>query len=119
MTLGLRRRNGVQRLVSVARHRARLLVQRRLPDGQTERVLDVDERLSLLDGYRILFVVLFLFACLMINASQLVVILPLRLFPFRRARKLYYEGVRYTKGAFGALLGAFLNCLNAAEGRGI
>ena len=38
---------------------------------------------------------------------------------FRRARKLYYEGVRYTKGAFGALLGAFLHCLNAAEGRGI
>lgn len=70
-------------------------------------------------AHGILFVVVFLFACLMINASQLVVILPLRLFPFRRARKLYYEGVRYTKGAFGALLGAFLHCLNAAEGRGI
>ncbi|KAM5538195.1 hypothetical protein V8D89_008082 [Ganoderma adspersum] len=55
-------------------------------------------------AHGVLFVVVFLLACLMINASQLVVILPLKLFPFRCARKLYYEGVRYTKGAFGALL---------------
>ncbi|RPD63108.1 hypothetical protein L227DRAFT_572947 [Lentinus tigrinus ALCF2SS1-6] len=52
----------------------------------------------------ILFLVVFLFACLMINGSQFVLLLPLKLVPFRRARKLYYEGIRYTKGAFGALL---------------
>ena len=54
----------------------------------------------------ILFLAVFTFACLMINGSQLVLLLPLKLLPFRRARKLYYEGIRYTKGAFGALLGA-------------
>ena len=54
----------------------------------------------------LLFLLVFTLACLMINGSQFVVILPLRLLPFRRARKLYYEGIRYTKGAFGALLGA-------------
>ena len=66
-----------------------------------------------------LVLAVFLIACLMINGSQLVVVLPLKLLPFRRARKLYYEGVRYTKGAFCALLGTFLLCLNAAEGMGI
>ncbi|KAI0757160.1 acyltransferase-domain-containing protein [Daedaleopsis nitida] len=52
----------------------------------------------------LLFLLVFTFACFMINGSQFVVVLPLRLLPFRRARKLYYEGIRYTKGAFGALL---------------
>ncbi|KAI0639245.1 acyltransferase-domain-containing protein [Trametes polyzona] len=46
----------------------------------------------------------FLFGCLMINGSQFAVLLPLRLLPLRAARKTYYEGIRYSKGAFGALL---------------
>ncbi|KAJ2928814.1 hypothetical protein H1R20_g8326, partial [Candolleomyces eurysporus] len=50
-----------------------------------------------------LFVVLFDLGCLMINGSQLLFLLPLRLLPFRSTRKLYYSGIRYTKGAFGCL----------------
>ncbi|KAL1952116.1 hypothetical protein VTO73DRAFT_1265 [Trametes versicolor] len=46
----------------------------------------------------------FMFAGAMINGSQFAILLPLRLVPVRVARKLYYEGIRYTKGAFGALL---------------
>ena len=51
------------------------------------------------------FALFFLVACVMIDGAQFAVLLPLKLVPHRRARKLYYEGVRYTKGAFGALLG--------------
>ncbi len=60
-------------------------------------------------AHGVLFLAVFLFACLMTNGFQFVAILPLKLLPFRPARKLYYEGVRYTKGAFGALLGALLS----------
>ena len=63
-----------------------------------------------------LFLIVFLFGCLMINGSQFVILLPLKLLPFRRARKLYYEGVRYTKGAFGALLGESLSCSKVTGG---
>lgn len=70
-------------------------------------------------AHSVLFLVVFVFACLMINGSQFVFLLPLKTIPSRRTRKLYYEGVRYTKGAFGALLGAFLSQLNAAVGTGI
>ena len=56
-------------------------------------------------AHGLVFLVVFLFGCLMINGSQFVVLLPLRLLPFRFARKTYYEGIRYSKGAFGALLG--------------
>lgn len=56
-------------------------------------------------AHGILFLVVFLFACLMTNGCQFLFLLPLKLLPFRRARKLYYEGIRYTKGSFGALLG--------------
>ncbi|RDX56035.1 hypothetical protein OH76DRAFT_1337998 [Lentinus brumalis] len=55
-------------------------------------------------AHGILFLVVFLFACLMTNGCQFLFLLPLKLLPFRRARKLYYEGIRYTKGSFGALL---------------
>ncbi|KAI0778024.1 acyltransferase-domain-containing protein [Trametes elegans] len=50
------------------------------------------------------FLLVFLFGCAMINGSQFAVLLPLRLLPFRAARKAYYEGIRYSKGAFGVLL---------------
>lgn len=53
----------------------------------------------------ILTAIVFLSACLMINASQLVFLLPLRLLPFAWAETAYYEGIRYSKGAFGRLLG--------------
>ncbi|KAI0824184.1 acyltransferase-domain-containing protein [Trametes gibbosa] len=55
-------------------------------------------------AHAVLFLAVFLLASLMINGSQFALLLPLRLLPFRPARKLYYEGVRYSKGAFGALL---------------
>lgn len=57
--------------------------------------------------HAISFLLVFLSGCLMINGSQFVVILPLKLLPFRWARKAYYEGIRYSKGAFGTLLGLY------------
>ncbi|KAJ7492889.1 acyltransferase-domain-containing protein [Mycena latifolia] len=44
--------------------------------------------------------VVFALACLMINATQIVFLLPLWLLPF----KWYTNGIRYTKRAFGCLL---------------
>lgn len=41
--------------------------------------------------------------CLMINGSQFVFLLPLRILPFVWARRMYEDGIRYTKGAFGNL----------------
>jgi len=55
----------------------------------------------------IAFMVLWLFASLMINGSQFVFLLPIRLLPFRWARSLYYEGIRWTKGCCGCLLSAW------------
>ncbi|TFK40968.1 acyltransferase-domain-containing protein [Crucibulum laeve] len=52
----------------------------------------------------ILFAILFNFGCLMINVSQFIFLLPLRALPLRWSRRLYYKGIRYTKGAFGCLL---------------
>jgi hypothetical protein len=54
--------------------------------------------------YAFLFMVVFDFACLMINGSQFIFLLPLRVLPFQWASKLYKEGIRYTKGAFACLL---------------
>ncbi|TFK30631.1 hypothetical protein FA15DRAFT_662643 [Coprinopsis marcescibilis] len=51
----------------------------------------------------ILFVIIFNLGCISINASQFIFLLPLRLLPFRWSRKLYYAGIRYTKGSFGCL----------------
>ena len=51
----------------------------------------------------IFFCLLFNFGCLMINGSQFVFLLPLRILPFRWSRSLYYTGIRYTKGSFGCL----------------
>lgn len=50
-----------------------------------------------------LFVFIFDLACLIINGSQFVFLLPLRILPFKWSKQLYYIGIRYTKGAFGCL----------------
>lgn len=52
------------------------------------------------------FILVFFFACMMIHGSQLAFLLPLKLIPHPAARTAYYRGVRYSKGAFGSLLGA-------------
>ncbi|CAL1696139.1 unnamed protein product [Somion occarium] len=52
----------------------------------------------------LLFIIVFDFANLMINAFQFVIVLPIRLIPVSSARNLYDEGIRYSKGAFGILL---------------
>ncbi|ETW87460.1 hypothetical protein HETIRDRAFT_31375 [Heterobasidion irregulare TC 32-1] len=52
----------------------------------------------------IAFVVVFNFGCLMVNASQFAILLPLKLLPFEWASRWYDSGIRYSKGAFGALL---------------
>ncbi len=54
----------------------------------------------------ILFTLVFDIACLMINCSQFIFLLPLRILPFRWAKNLYNSGIRYTKGAFGCLQSA-------------
>ncbi|KAJ7130090.1 acyltransferase-domain-containing protein [Mycena crocata] len=48
--------------------------------------------------------IVFAVACLMINATQIVFLLPLCLLPFKWSRNLYADGIRYTKKAFGCLL---------------
>lgn len=47
----------------------------------------------------------FLTGCIMIDAAHLMFLLPLSLLPFSWAQKLFSEGVRYNKGAFGLLTG--------------
>jgi hypothetical protein len=64
----------------------------------------------------VLFGCIFDLGCLMINGFQFVFLLPLRLLPFAWARELYREGIRYTKGAFGCLLG-MLSCNGLYYGR--
>lgn len=66
----------------------------------------------------ILAAIVFLSACLMINGSQFVFLLPLKLLPFAWAETVYYEGIRYSKGAFGRLLGTshrIARCLASAQ----
>ena len=58
----------------------------------------------------ILFFLLFNLGCIMINGSQFAFLLPLRLLPFRWSRKLYYSGIRYTKGSFAVLQSKFQPC---------
>lgn len=53
----------------------------------------------------ILGLLVFLFGSLMVTGSQFVLLLPLKLLPFASARRVYHEGIRYSKGAFGTLLG--------------
>jgi hypothetical protein len=40
----------------------------------------------------------------MIHAFQLLFVLPLKLVPGSLSKKLYDEGIRYTKGAFATLM---------------
>lgn len=54
----------------------------------------------------IICLTVYLTGCVMVNATQLVFVLPLLLIPGKRARALHEEGVRYTKGAFGKLISA-------------
>lgn len=42
----------------------------------------------------------------MVHGFQLFFVLPLKLVPGPNSRKLYDEGIRYTKGAFAVLLSA-------------
>lgn len=42
----------------------------------------------------------------MVHGFQLLFVLPLKLVPGPNSRKLYDEGIRYTKGAFAVLLSA-------------
>ncbi|KAG8219973.1 acyltransferase-domain-containing protein [Butyriboletus roseoflavus] len=52
----------------------------------------------------LLFLLLFIPGCLMVHAFQLFFVLPLKLVPGPNSSNLYDEGIRYTKGAFAALL---------------
>lgn len=56
----------------------------------------------------LLFGLVFDTACIMINATQFL-LFPLRFIPFLPGAQLAYEqGIQYTKGCFGTLLGVFL-----------
>jgi hypothetical protein len=52
----------------------------------------------------VLFALIFNFGCMMANGFQFTILLPLRLLPLPGARRLYDEGIRYSKGAFGTLI---------------
>lgn len=65
----------------------------------------------------ILAAIVFLSACLMINCSQFVFLLPLQLLPFAWAETVYHEGIRYSKGAFGRLLGMSRDAWHARKRR--
>lgn len=53
-----------------------------------------------------LFLVVFLSGCALVNATQLIFVVPLTLLPFPWAKEAHERGVRYTKGAFGVLISA-------------
>ena len=55
--------------------------------------------------HALLFAVVFNVGCLMVNSFQFTILLPLKLLPFAFAEKAYEEGIRYSKGAFGTLMG--------------
>ena len=55
----------------------------------------------------IVFAVVFNIGCIMVNGFQFTVLLPLGLLPFATTKKLYEEGIRYSKGAFGTLIGMY------------
>ncbi|KAI6045007.1 acyltransferase-domain-containing protein [Pisolithus marmoratus] len=52
----------------------------------------------------LVFLTSFLSGCLIIHAFQLLFLLPLKLVPTPWSRKLYDEGIRYTKGCFALLI---------------
>jgi hypothetical protein len=53
--------------------------------------------------HAIVYFLVFNLGCLMINASQFV-LLPLRFLPLASAKSLYHTGIRLSEGAFGSLL---------------
>lgn len=55
-------------------------------------------------AHAIVFFLVFISGCLMINAAQFVFLLPLRFLPLASARSLYYAGIRLSEGAFATLL---------------
>jgi hypothetical protein len=59
-------------------------------------------------AYAIVYFFVFNLGCLAVNASQFLFLLPLRFIPFVQAKSLYDAGIRYSKGAFGTLLGKCL-----------
>ena len=55
--------------------------------------------------HTLLFTIVFDLGCIMINAFQFTFLLPLKLLPFAPAQRVYEEGIRYSKGSFGTLIG--------------
>lgn len=71
--------------------------------------IEIDQRpqktwAQLLHG--VAFIVFFLSGCITMNATQVFFLLPLKLVPGDWAKRVYEEGVRETKGAFGKFIGA-------------
>jgi hypothetical protein len=60
-------------------------------------------------AHAILYFFVFNLGNFTIVASQIVFLLPLRLLPFVPAKSLYDAGIRFSKGAFGTLLGKCLS----------
>lgn len=68
----------------------------------------------------VLFLLVFNLGCVMVNAFQLVFMLPLKVLAMAIPRGLlgwracvegiYEDGIRYTKGSFGALISEFCAC---------
>ena len=54
--------------------------------------------------HAVVFFLVFISGCLMINAAQFVFLLPLWFLPLASAKSLYYAGIRLSEGAFGTLL---------------
>ncbi|KAH7883775.1 acyltransferase-domain-containing protein [Phlebopus sp. FC_14] len=52
----------------------------------------------------LLFLSMFIPGCFMVHGFQLLFVLPLKVLPFAWSEKLYDEGIRYSKGAFAALM---------------
>ena len=54
------------------------------------------------------FLTVFNLCCILINAFQIMFMLPLKAFRYLDvAERAYDEGIRYTKGAFGVLISEF------------
>lgn len=81
-----------------------------MPDSGGLHALEISKRPrnSWMQTIRaIVFAVVFNIGCIMVNGFQFTVLLPLGLLPFATTKKLYEEGIRYSKGAFGTLIGMY------------
>lgn len=54
--------------------------------------------------HALIFFLVFNVGCLMINASQFVLLFPVCFLPFAATKSLCHVGIRLSKGAFGTLL---------------